>query len=594
MYLANRGASVRKYEQIEYEKKEKIKSEEKNKIEIDLKDIAFKNENYKKFENEYLIQTKKRISIWAEIYFEILNKNKKFNTDQVKIINCEYLIEIENLLKRKNNEVIFEISLESVENLKFDNNNIIDFIIKLKDEIKELEFEIDAPSKVINSNINYLGNILYFPQKNHPVYTIESEKIVFEMFRLTNDQIKNAIYEIDVEYSKLEYAYNKSLNNYIEKSEQFYSNELKEYNREFGRWKKRKNDCIEYLETNIKKINFSESIEETVLLLLESTFYPIWMPSNFNIKVDKESKILIVDQEFPNLYEISLTKSIDGIGGKKVKKLNQKEMNELIKIFYPLLTLKLAVNIANLSQSSSIDLIVINGWVDYRNKANGKMARAYVSSLAAKTLDLKDIELPYVDIIVAFSSLKGNFSRTLEITPIAPILRINNNDPRFIDNQDVLDNLNIDQNLAAMNWEDFEHLCREIFERIYEKDGATVKVTQASRDQGVDAIIIDPRPIHGGKTVIQAKRYVNVVDVAAVRDLYGTVQHEGANKGILVTTSYFGPDSYNFIKGKNIELINGSELLYILQEYGYKFKIDLEDARKSLKDSGQIPFQRKK
>ena len=45
MYLANRGASVRKYEQIEYEKKEKIKSEEKNKIEIDLKDIAFKNEN---------------------------------------------------------------------------------------------------------------------------------------------------------------------------------------------------------------------------------------------------------------------------------------------------------------------------------------------------------------------------------------------------------------------------------------------------------------------------------------------------------------------------------------------------------------------
>ena len=76
------------------------------------------------------------------------------------------------------------------------------------------------------------------------------------MFRLTNDQIKNAIYEIDVEYSKLEYAYNKSLNNYIEKSEQFYSNELKEYNREFGRWKKRKNDCIEYLETNIKKIKY--------------------------------------------------------------------------------------------------------------------------------------------------------------------------------------------------------------------------------------------------------------------------------------------------------------------------------------------------
>jgi restriction system protein len=126
-----------------------------------------------------------------------------------------------------------------------------------------------------------------------------------------------------------------------------------------------------------------------------------------------------------------------------------------------------------------------------------------------------------------------------------------------------------------MDWEDFEHLCRELFERVFAKDGATVKVTQASRDQGVDAIIIDPRPIYGGKTVIQAKRYVNTVDVAAVRDLYGTVQHEGANKGILVTTSQFGPDAYNFIKGKNVELINGSELLYLLGEHGYKFKIDL-------------------
>jgi restriction system protein len=38
------------------------------------------------------------------------------------------------------------------------------------------------------------------------------------------------------------------------------------------------------------------------------------------------------------------------------------------------------------------------------------------------------------------------------------------------------------------------------------------------------------------------------MDVAAVRDLYGTVVNEGANRGILVTTSGFGPDSYDFAK----------------------------------------------
>ena len=77
-----------------------------------------------------------------------------------------------------------------------------------------------------------------------------------------------------------------------------------------------------------------------------------------------------------------------------------------------------------------------------------------------------------------------------------------------------------------------------------------VKITQASRDGGVDAIAFDPDPIRGGKIVIQAKRYTNVVSVSAVRDLYGTVVNEGATKGILVTTSGYGHDAYDFAKGK--------------------------------------------
>ena len=106
-----------------------------------------------------------------------------------------------------------------------------------------------------------------------------------------------------------------------------------------------------------------------------------------------------------------------------------------------------------------------------------------------------------------------------------------------------------------------------------------MKVTQASRDQGVDAVVFDPDPLRGGKIVIQAKRYTNIVDVSAVRDLYGAVINEGAVKGILVTTSHFGPDSYLFAKGKPITLLNGNELLGLLEEHGYKFRIDLIEAR---------------
>jgi hypothetical protein len=46
-----------------------------------------------------------------------------------------------------------------------------------------------------------------------------------------------------------------------------------------------------------------------------------------------------------------------------------------------------------------------------------------------------------------------------------------------------------------------------------------------------------------------------------------TMNHEGANKGILVSTSSYGPDAYDFIRGKPIELIDGGGLLYYLEQH---------------------------
>ena len=135
-------------------------------------------------------------------------------------------------------------------------------------------------------------------------------------------------------------------------------------------------------------------------------------------------------------------------------------------------------------------------------------------------------------------------------------------------------------NLASMDWEDFEHLIRELFGKEFGRDGGEVKVTQASRDGGVDAVAFDPDPVRGGKIVIQAKRYTNVVDVSAVRDFWGTIQHEGAMKGILVTTSHYGADAYAFAKGKPIALLDGGNLLHLLAKHGHRAKIDIMEAKK--------------
>jgi restriction system protein len=181
-----------------------------------------------------------------------------------------------------------------------------------------------------------------------------------------------------------------------------------------------------------------------------------------------------------------------------------------------------------------------------------------------------------------FKSLKGvGSSKLSSMSSVKPLLELNKSDKRFRDHYEVAGELSEVVNIAAMDWEDFEHLVREIFEKEFAVNGGEVKVTQASSDGGVDAIAFDPDPIRGGKIVIQAKRYTNTVGVSAVRDLYGTVMNEGATKGILVTTSDFGPDSYNFAKGKPLTLFNGSNLLHLLEKHGHKAKIDLKEAKKT-------------
>jgi restriction system protein len=74
-----------------------------------------------------------------------------------------------------------------------------------------------------------------------------------------------------------------------------------------------------------------------------------------------------------------------------------------------------------------------------------------------------------------------------------------------------------------------------------------------------------------------------------VRDLYGTVVNEGATKGILVTTSNFGPDAYAFASGKPITLLDGARLLHLLERHGHKGYINLAEAKRL----NQTPLARK-
>jgi restriction system protein len=65
--------------------------------------------------------------------------------------------------------------------------------------------------------------------------------------------------------------------------------------------------------------------------------------------------------------------------------------------------------------------------------------------------------------------------------------------------------------------------------------------------------------------------------------------NEGATKGVLVTTSGFGPDAHAFAKGKPLTLLDGSNLVHLLQKHGRTVRIDLREA----KELGAAGLQRR-
>jgi restriction system protein len=71
----------------------------------------------------------------------------------------------------------------------------------------------------------------------------------------------------------------------------------------------------------------------------------------------------------------------------------------------------------------------------------------------------------------------------------------------------------------------------------------------------------------GSVTVAEVKRYGKVVSPDAVRALYGTMLHEKAQAAMMLTTSWFTASSKQFVEGKPIKLVEGSELLDMMREH---------------------------
>jgi restriction system protein len=315
------------------------------------------------------------------------------------------------------------------------------------------------------------------------------------------------------------------------------------------------------------------------LMSLSHVRHPLPAPLqlSFETDLDPTARIALCTIQIPDFATLKIVKE----GRRGQLEVSAAERRRATETILYSLCIRAAYLVSKSDFRNWFDTVAVNAEQSWFDAATGTPRTGIIASLQANKTEILQLNLEQADPKACFRHLKGIATPSVEqVTAIRPIFVLNKDDQRIVKEKDVAGSLDSEANLAAMPWDDFEHLVRQLFEWEFGRNGVEVKVTRASRDRGVDAIMFDPDPLRGGKYVLQAKRYTRPVDVAAVRDLYGTVVNEGANRGILVTTSSYGPDAYDFAKDKPLSLVDGPNLIAMLQRHGRRYRIDLAEARR--------------
>jgi restriction system protein len=217
------------------------------------------------------------------------------------------------------------------------------------------------------------------------------------------------------------------------------------------------------------------------------------------------------------------------------------------------------------TSTQQVSDVTVNCHLSTTDRATGQAIRPCLLTVSASRDKFDELVLDRLEPRECLRHLNALMSpHPYDVEQVKPIFDPDLSRFRLVDAYSVAAGLDSRTVLVEQSPNEFEHLVRELFEAM----GMQAWVTQASRDDGLDAVAVNPDPVMGGLAVIQAKRYVNAVPAEAVRALWGTMEDKKAGTGILVTTSYFGKASHDFAqRNERVRLIEGPELKHLISEH---------------------------
>ena len=115
--------------------------------------------------------------------------------------------------------------------------------------------------------------------------------------------------------------------------------------------------------------------------------------------------------------------------------------------------------------------------------------------------------------------------------------------------------------LNKLEWKRFEEVVSEYYRLV----GYRSEVTRMGADGGVDVLLYQQE---GGSPIIiiQCKSWSQKVGVKAIRELYGVMAADGVGYGIYATTSDYTKEAKEWVQGKNMQLLSGSDLVSMFNQ----------------------------
>lgn len=311
----------------------------------------------------------------------------------------------------------------------------------------------------------------------------------------------------------------------------------------------------------------AEAMEQVAVAFLTATPLPERVPSDTDVVYQSAAQRLLVVRRLPDITVIPAEREFRYVRARDEIAATARPTKEIRQRYAELIAQLVLLVIRDafaLQPTVLIDEVGVSAIVAGKNAATGQPEDQCLISVSVNREQFERLVLTDLEPVACLRYLNALISpHPWDYEPIRPIF-----DPDLskyrIDSADAVSGVDHRTVLTKMQPKEFEDLIRELFEA----RGMESWVTQASKDDGVDAVVVNRDPVTGGECIIQAKRYSKVVEIDSVRALAGVMEDKRASRGILVTTSYLGKASHEFARRHGrIQLIEGPELKHLIAEH---------------------------